>query len=526
MTRSRLTSLLLLAPLVSAACKSDYEYYENKNHDSFHQERRNAVDLLVVIDNSCSMAEEQDNLARNFQTLIDTFAQADVDWQIAVTTTDTEHDRYRGLLMGGDDEIVLKTAAGELDRVVWDRNWRFTEGTALQLNAQMMRPTSNDGVLNWCDATGSFGDGSKGTPGVWNPNCDGTAPTIPVAGADDGPRAPVPGDLVITEVMAHSIGDDAQCEWFEFTNTSDDTIDLTGLTITDIGRNFVAVPEGTVALPLQPFVVGRSAASCGADPDLVAATGMTFAEDVRVVKLDTPNRDELFSELVAQGTIGTGIEMGLEATRLAFHPDYIAQNEGFLRDDASFSILVVSDEQDMSPLSAADYVRAFTDIKGDRAYRDRSLVNVSGVVGKDTPPQPDLPACESENGIATYGSKYLAVIAETNGLAESICAADYAPIVERLGLTLSGLETSFELSDWPQICTLDVRLYENENTSSEVRTLARDVDYTYEAEGNRIVFTGDQVPPSNFYVGASYELAPEPLVPPAMSAADCALETP
>lgn len=508
------------APLFLLSCTQDYGYSEVQQVDAFQQSRRNAVDLLVVIDNSCSMAEEQDNLARNFQALIDTFAAADVDWQIAVTTTDTEHAEYRGLLMGGDDEIIVRTASGEMDRVAWDRTWAFTAGTSLQLKPDMLRFSSNDSVANWCDSTVSFAQ-SKGTPGAWNSACDGTIVSPPPVQADDGPREPRPGDLILTEVMAASAGLDSQCEWFELTNVSDDTLTIGGLELADIGRNRVMLPEGAVAQPRQALVVGRStdrAVNCDTPVDYAYAEGLSLAQDIRVVRNDTPDKHEVFSELVAQGTVGTGIEQGLEAVRLVFtEPTWSEQNGGFLRDDANFSILFVSDEQDMSPLGAADYVRAFTDVKGDRAYRDRSLLNVSAVVGKDPPAAADLPACESDNGIAWYGSKYLSVVAETNGLAESICSPDFAPIVQRLGLTLSGLDASFELSDWPQLDTLQVGLYATEDSDSLVRTLVRDVDYTYVPDGNRIHFTEAQIPPSEYWIVARYEIS---AVPPVIDGAD------
>lgn len=46
------------------------------------------IDLLWVIDNSASMAPEQDNLAANFNSFITELADAHVDFQAAITTTD------------------------------------------------------------------------------------------------------------------------------------------------------------------------------------------------------------------------------------------------------------------------------------------------------------------------------------------------------------------------------------------------------------------------------------------------------
>ncbi len=56
------------------------------------------VDILFVIDNSGSMAEEQATLARNFERLIAELEAEDVDanYRIAVTTTDNGHVSYCG----------------------------------------------------------------------------------------------------------------------------------------------------------------------------------------------------------------------------------------------------------------------------------------------------------------------------------------------------------------------------------------------------------------------------------------------
>lgn len=48
-----------------------------------------AVDILFVIDDSCSMADEQQALAANFQAFMADAATGIADWRIGVTTTDT-----------------------------------------------------------------------------------------------------------------------------------------------------------------------------------------------------------------------------------------------------------------------------------------------------------------------------------------------------------------------------------------------------------------------------------------------------
>ena len=227
--------------------------------DVFQQDRTNAVDLLVVIDNSCSMIEEQENLARNFEALIQTFNEAETDWQIAVTTTDVESEKFRGLLMSGEDEIIVKGPNGELDRVEYNREWAFAAGTALQLSNDKFSWVSNDTVSNWCLATEAYFDDSVGTPGAANGNCTGMDPEpVDEPGADEGPRAPKTRDIVITEMMAWSVGVDAHCEWFELYNSSDDTLDFTGVSFSDRGNNYAQAPDGFTVGPREFVVVGRS----------------------------------------------------------------------------------------------------------------------------------------------------------------------------------------------------------------------------------------------------------------------------
>ena len=501
--------LLLLTPMLGC---SEYEYTTHTNVDVFQQNRLAAVDLLVVVDNSCSMVEEQENLAQNFKILIDTFTQAEVDWQIGVTTTDVESDKFRGLLQGGDDEVIIRSAdGGELDRIEYDREWMFTAGTSKQLDPAYYSSTANDDLIAWCDSSDSFAD-SYGTPGTANLNCGAeTSTTSTSSDGDDGPLGPTSLTLIVTEVMADSIGDDSLCEWVELTNLSDDTLDLSGVTLSDSGQNLATVDEGVMVAPFDAIVIGRSIdikANCGTDVD-IALQGFSLNDDVRVITPDTTNGDEIFSEMVAQGTLGTGIEMGLEGARLVFEEPYFTeQNQGFLREEANLSLLIVSDEDDVSPYPVDSYLRYFADLKGDDAYRDHSLMNISAVIGDEEPPRDDLPSCETDAGAAAYGRRYLEAAEQTDGLVESICEEDFAPIIENLGLTLSGLLLEFELSALPKLDTLVIALYEGESDDSHIRDLLINVDFTYVADGNKIRFEADQVPPSEYFIVAEYvELA-------------------
>ena len=501
-----------LALLMLAGCPSQQGYYDISAKDTFKQNHRNAVDLLLMVDNSCSMVEEQNNLASNFHDLIDQFTPADVDWQIGVTTSDTENDKYRGMLQAGDDEIIVTTPTGDLDRVAYDRTWPMVKGVSGQLDGNTYAAGSNDVVGKWCPSTTEFATGAKGSPGVWNEACDGASVTPPSGGTDNGPRQPAVNDLVITEIMSMSAlgtaGDgtpltDKTCEWFELTNTTSDTLDLSQLDLKDLGRNDAFLPSGAKAKPYQAVVIGRStdpAENCGTPVDYAIPDGFTLNDNLLVINNQTPDAEEVFQENVSPGITGVGIEMGLEGSRLVFeNPE---MKSAFLRDDADLAILFVSDEDDQSPYQDAAYLRYFRDLKGDLAYRDPALVRLSSVVGTAPPPAEDQPSCVSPNGHAAYGERYVDVANATDGLTESICDQDFAPIITKLGLTLSGLSADFQLSKLPKLDTLVVTEYDP--ALVKVREMTIDVDFTYVEQTNTLHFEGTQVLPSQYAIEARY----------------------
>jgi hypothetical protein len=487
--------ILLLLPALSAGC-SDYEYSQPTHEDVFIQNQLNTVDLLLVVDNSCSMVEEQAKLAGNFDSFIAYFDEAEVDWQLGVITTDVDQDKFSGHLIGGDDEIVLADGTGrEIDRVEYDRDWPVGPGVVFSLDPSYFASTSNDSASKWCVEVAA-------TPGAANPGCGGTGP-----GAD-----PSRGAVVITEFAPDPDGvTDASGEWVELTNISDTTVDLTGYTLLDDGRNAYAFPDGTLLPAGEAIVLGRTLDVEGAD--LAVGADFTLNNHDLYLTDETEEPEEIFAEIVAQGISGSGIEMGLEAVRLAVSApllsaagDGTGANDGFIRPEANFSVLIVSDEEDSSPLPVNDYLSLYADLKGDDAYRDHTRMNVSAVIGDRAPEFDGEPSCSSSNGNADWGRRYLRAVEETSGLVDSICDDDFSPIVNELGLTLSGLQADFALSGMPRLDSLKVSIYASADDSSKLHDLTLDVEYTYIAEGNLIRFEREQVPESQQYILVEYQV--------------------
>lgn len=471
------------------AC-TDYNYTQPTQEDVFIQERLNTVDLLLVVDNSCSMIEEQLKLAGNFASFIEYFGEAEVDWQLGVVTTDTNQEQFSGHLIGGDDEIVLTAPDGrEVDRLSYDHDWPVAPGVVFSLDPSYFATTSNDSASKWCTDVAA-------TPGSPNPGCGGTG-----GGADDRN-----GALVISEFLPDpSDVDDAVGEWVEITNVSAVALDLTGYTLGDDGRNLYTFPDATLIEAGAALVLARTLEVGGAT--LAVGAEFTLNNHDLFLTAETEGADEIFAEMVAQGVSGSGIEMGLEAVRLAVtEPLASGANAGFIRPEANLSVLIVSDEEDSSPLPVDDYLSAYAEVKGEAAFRDHRIMNVSAVIGDRAPEFEGEPSCSSINGNADWGRRYLVAVERTEGLVDSICDADFSPIVNQLGLTLSGLESEFELSRVPKLDTLLVSIYGDASSASKIGDLTLDVDYTYIELNNSIRFEYDQVPESQQYILAEYKI--------------------
>ena len=138
-------------------------------------------------------------------------------------------------------QVAIKCDVIEIDRVAYAG---VQEGVALSLGATLaLDHEVNDQPSSWCAPAGQYSAGNFGTPGRANDcvtaasdgMCEDSGTARPVQTA-------VPGDLVITEVMANPVAvGDPDGEWFEVYASRD--VDLNGLVA---GRDPASAPELTL----------------------------------------------------------------------------------------------------------------------------------------------------------------------------------------------------------------------------------------------------------------------------------------
>jgi len=102
--------LAALAALLATTACQDYALTRPEMTDVFFQDPPSAVDILLIVDNSCSMMDEQTKLSAGFQEFVTYFEFADVDYHIGVVTTDTADPNQSGRLRGNTKWIEPGTA--------------------------------------------------------------------------------------------------------------------------------------------------------------------------------------------------------------------------------------------------------------------------------------------------------------------------------------------------------------------------------------------------------------------------------
>jgi hypothetical protein len=105
----------ILLCLSALACKgSENKISRLSQTDTFHQVPTNMVDVLWVVDNSHSMADEQEKIADRFGEFLSGLEEVGVDWHMGVISTDLDDVAQAGVLRG-EPKVLSVDTPGYLD---------------------------------------------------------------------------------------------------------------------------------------------------------------------------------------------------------------------------------------------------------------------------------------------------------------------------------------------------------------------------------------------------------------------------
>lgn len=194
-----------------------------------------------------------------------------------------------------------------------------------------------------------------------------------------------------------------------------------------------------------------------------------------------------FQDRANLGINGSSDERGKDAAYAALVNERDKTNAGFYRDDASLSVIILSDERDHSHISVDEFVSWMLGLKAKEG-----MVSFSSIVG------PDPNGC---GAIAEAGHGYLEVTDEVGGITESICTSDWGGLLTELGLQAAGLKREFFLSQVPVEDTIAVTIDEDGTETP----YDKGSDWTYDRARNSISFSSI-VPDPLSVVSISYEV--------------------
>lgn len=201
----------------------------------------------------------------------------------------------------------------------------------------------------------------------------------------------------------------------------------------------------------------------------------------RWIDPDTTDPEAVFSEMAELGVFAGSNEEGVLAGYAALELQ-TTYNQGFLRDDSSIHVVIVSDEPDYSPETPIS-VPEFIDYLNNLRPED-DLVTYNTIVNPRPPDNCPALAQDPEQ-------KYIRINEGVGGVNWSVCSGNWIGVLEALGLQSAGLKREYFLSDLPVPHTVEVRVVDLAGVEFEFSEFDEDTgqgDWTYDSARNSVTF--------------------------------------
>jgi hypothetical protein len=232
----------------------------------------------------------------------------------------------------------------------------------------------------------------------------------------------------------------------------------------------------------------------------------TLPDGTKWIDADTADPIAAFNAIANVGASGSGeCEMGLQGSfsALGYQNNPGGPNEGFYREDALLTLVIVSDEIGRAAGGAtiplfpscegilpSEYIPWWLNSLKGPSHHDKLIW--TGIVG-------DRPGgCNANGNSADEGVGYWEVIDAVAGNHLSVCSDDWSEFLTQLGFEAAGLKTSFQLRRIPLESTIVVEIDDDEIPVGTV--------WTYDRTRNAIDFPVEQVPEELSLIRVTYQL--------------------
>lgn len=245
----------------------------------------------------------------------------------------------------------------------------------------------------------------------------------------------------------------------------------------------MAEEQATLAASFPDFVDALVADGVDFHLGVVTTDDDQLQGSPKVVTPATPDPAGTFAQNATVGTAGYGFEQPFLSARYALSPGALSGvNAGFLRGPARLFLVFVGDEDDQSSGSVSFYASTFEAVKSTP-----SMVAAYAIGGP----------LDGSCATAWPGTRLAAMAGMLGGQFGSICASNFAGVLEEIADAASELPDEFPLSRAPVVSTLQITVDGVPQPSSA---------WSYASAPNTVVFAAGSVPPAGSTVTIAYDV--------------------
>ena len=552
---SAILAVTLTFGFVLAACETEPQLIRRSQIDVFTQEIRKTVDILLVVDNSGSMIDEQIKLAANFDNFISQFLEAEVDYQIGVVTTDMDDPTQSGRLVG-ETKLITSDMTVDVARETFQANVRVcATGSGFERGFAAAEAALSADFL------------AAGGPNEGLVREDAALSIVFVSDEDDDSSRPVGHYLEVFKGLKGDRGyrDDTLINMSAVVGPPPDGCEQPEPFIPDCADGLADDEEGNVdcasaicASSWWCSVVDRVETECGdgLDDD---GDGAVDCDDADCGALDSCRETSCGDEVDNDGDGDVDCddldclvgfpeicgEISCDDDELTHHGDYYNWDmdcedpscfaweetcfaerveidfaerchESVLLDRSTGSLLFL-DGPDIDSLDGQAELAGCDDPDCASYYLCTPGLSIEGHNSCSNCFDDDgdgLEDCEDTDCLDSVycdnpypiepGLRYIDVATRSGGIVTSICAEEFSGLVRELGLNISGLRSIFYLTAWPVVETLAV--YANSVTEENLLVEG----WSYDPVENRLLFTQEAIPGEGTAILVQYDRSNEP----------------
>lgn len=207
----------------------------------------------------------------------------------------------------------------------------------------------------------------------------------------------------------------------------------------------------------------------------------------------------LLADRIIVGESGSDLERSLDAMKFVTSTDYVDQ---FLRAEALFSVIFISDEVDQSSEfgnpNNSDFVNYLNQRKplfedGTRGW----IANYIGILTNQS--------CDVLGGHVSIGTQFLKLVDASNGVKSSICSADLSVAVSNIKAKIIGQLTAYRFKDIPNKSTIQVTVGGRAIHEDAINGWTLEVETNNGAAVYLLRFHGESIPAADERVTVNYK---------------------